>query len=87
MSAHKGAVDHPVLPISVIGTMVQHSLPDARFTPPHEALVDAIPIPLLGRQQAPLRSTPAHPLDGFHTTPTFVFIPNVGIWVFSPVVP
>src|SRR5262249_17387206 len=74
MGAHNGRVDHPMLSVGLTGQGCQHALPHACDTLAHKALVNAVPGPILSRQQAPLCPTPADPFHGFNKTAAGGFV-------------
>src|SRR5262249_30774843 len=78
MSAHNGAVHHPILHIRVICKVLKHPLPYAVITPTGQAFIDTVPVPILSRQQSPLRSTSVNPSDCFDKASAFLLVPNIG---------
>ncbi len=61
VSTHQRTVDDQVLPIWLIGKLVQPLRPYALVTPPCKALIDAVPFSITVWQQAPLGTTAQHP--------------------------
>ena len=54
MSSDDRTVDDQVLYVRLFDEMLVHSLPDAPVAPSGEALVDGVPLAVLGWKQSPL---------------------------------
>jgi hypothetical protein len=67
--AHHRSVDHHGLQVWIARHRREESLPHAQIRPAREALVDAIPHPVLGWQESPLRPTPVDPVDRLQELP------------------
>jgi hypothetical protein len=80
MGAHDGAIQDEMLHIWVIGKMLVHAIPDALVTPARKALVDAIPVAIFLRQQAPLSTAAGHPEYAFDKATAISFLAYVNAW-------
>src|SRR4051794_13580752 len=65
------AINHHVFHIRVAGKIRHHCFPDTIVAPARKTFVDAVPLPVFGGQQAPLRSAAAYPHHRFHEAATF----------------
>ncbi len=83
MCPDDGAIKDQVFHIRVIGKMLVHLLPNTVVAPAGKAFVDAIPVPVLLGQQAPLGTTPGDPEDTFDKTTALTFLTNVSAWTGS----
>jgi hypothetical protein len=81
VGAHNRAVHHAILHIGILSEMLQHSFPHPVVTPAGKPLIHTIPVPVLGGQQAPLRSTPVNPDYPFDKKAALGFLSNIGAWV------
>jgi hypothetical protein len=79
MGTHDRAVKDQVLHVRFIHKVGVHLLPDAFVTPASKAFIYAVPLAILGRQQAPLRSTPHDPQHTFDKTSAVCFLPDIHI--------
>lgn len=50
------------------------------LAPSREAFIDAVPIAILGREQAPLRATAGDPEDGLKKTATLGLLADINGW-------
>ncbi len=78
MGADHAAVQDQVLHVRVIDEMLMHVFPDVVFAPAGKTLVDAVPLAILLRQQAPLGSAARDPQHGFQEKPTLGFLAGIG---------
>jgi hypothetical protein len=69
-----------MLHIRVIDKMLAHPIPDAMVTPASNTLVDAIPVAVLLRQQAPVSTAPGYPEDGFDKAAAISLLAHVHVW-------
>ena len=79
MSADNRAVEDAVFHVWVIGEVLEHALPDALVAPAGEAFVDAVPVAILGWEEAPLGSGAIDPDHGFEKATAGGLIANVGM--------
>src|SRR3989304_2292509 len=85
MGPNDRAIQDQVLHIWVIGKMLMHIFPDPVVAPASKALVDAIPVAVLFRQQAPLCSAAGDPKHSFQEKTTVSFLASIGSRVASQV--
>ena len=71
MRSDNRAVYQHVFHIRVAGKMPQHRFPNPIVTPAREPLVNTIPLPVLGGEQAPLCAAAIYPEHRFHEAATF----------------
>ena len=69
-----------MLHIGVLHKMLMHSFPYTLFTPACEALIYAVPVTVVLRQQSPRSTTSCHPQDGLDVAPAIVLLSNVEVW-------
>lgn len=81
MGLNDCATQDQVLHIGVIGNMLMHIFPDPMVAPACNALVDAIPVTVLFRQQSPLCSTAGDPQHSFQEKTAVRFLASMGSWV------
>jgi hypothetical protein len=74
MGTHNRAVHHAIFHIGGLSKVRQHPFPHAMVTPARKAFVNTIPVPILGGEEAPLRSTSVYPQDGFDEKAAFCFV-------------
>jgi len=79
MGTHHCAVKDQVLHVGFIHKVGVHSLPDAFVAPARKAFVYAVPLAILGWQQAPLRSAAHDPQHAFDKPPTVSFLPDIQV--------
>ena len=72
-----GAVDDEVLHVRVIDEMLMYFSPYSAIAPSAKTLVDAVPFPILGREQPPLRPGSTHPDDSLNEPLTVSFLADV----------
>jgi hypothetical protein len=87
MGTHHRAVHHAILRVGIIGKVFKHPFPYPMVTPARKALVDTIPLPILGGQQAPLGATATYPLHGFNETSALDLVSHRGIRVLFQEIP
>jgi hypothetical protein len=63
MRAHHRRVGHHRLQVGVVRHLREEPAPDAQVVPAREALVHAVPLPVLARQEAPLGTAAIDPED------------------------
>ena len=61
MGANDSAINDQVLHVWVVCEVLMHLLPDLVVAPAGKALVNAVPLTIFSRQQAPLTATPCDP--------------------------
>jgi hypothetical protein len=81
MGSNDRAIQDQVLHIRVIGKMLMHIFPDAMVAPACKTLVDAIPVAVLFRQQAPLGSAAGDPQHSFQVKTAVGLLASIGAWV------
>ncbi|MDQ5827214.1 MAG: hypothetical protein M3441_23880 [Chloroflexota bacterium] len=81
MGTDHRTVQDPRFHGGVIGTVREHALPHALLTPTGKACVDAMPVAVVGGQQAPLRSSAVNPAHGFQDAAAGCLRSNVGMRV------
>jgi hypothetical protein len=79
MGTHHCAVKDQMLHVRFIHKVGVHLLPDAFVAPASKAFVYAVPLAILGWQQAPLRSTPHDPQHTFDKTSAGCFLPDIHV--------
>lgn len=73
MRPHNGAIEQDLLHIRIVGEMLMHIYPNPMLAPTRKAFVDRIPVALVFRKQAPLRTAAQDPQDGFNELPALCF--------------
>lgn len=79
MGPHHRAIQDQVLHIRLIHEMGVHSLPDAFVAPARKAFVYAVPLAILGWQQAPLRSAAHDPQHALDKASAGRFLPDIQV--------
>ncbi len=77
---YHSAINDDMLHIGVLHKMLMHSFPYTLFTPACEALIYAVPVTVVLRQQSPRSTTSCHPQDGLDVAPAIVLLSNVEVW-------
>ena len=77
MSPNDRTVYDEILHVRFFDDELVHLLPYTALAPPGEALVDGVPLAVLGRKQSPLSACASDPQDCFDEQLASVFIPNV----------
>jgi hypothetical protein len=83
MGTHNRAIHHAILHVGIITKVPKHPFPYALVTPASKALVDTIPLPILGGQQAPLCAAATYPHYGFDETAALGLASHIGIRVLA----
>lgn len=65
--------------IRVIGKILMHFVPDILISPASKPFVDAIPVAVLLRQQAPLGPAATDPEHAFDKSATLVFLTDINV--------
>ncbi len=77
MRSHNGAVQQDMLHIWVIGEMLMQIGPHFVLAPTRKAFVDRVPVTMLFRKQAPLRSAAQDPQNCFYELSAFGFLARI----------
>lgn len=78
MGSNDRAIQDQVLHIRVFGKMLMHIFPDPVIAPACKTLVDAIPVTVLIRQQAPLGSAASDPQHAFQEKTAVGLLASIG---------
>ena len=79
MGADRAAIQKNMFHVRVVGELLGHPLPDTFLTPPEEALVDAVPLPIAFREEPPRGAAAGHPKDALQEAAAVLLPPNVNI--------
>jgi hypothetical protein len=79
MSPDHAAIQDKVLHVWITDKMLMHVFPDFVFAPSGKAFVDAIPLAVHFRQQAPLGPAASNPEHGFKEKTTVGFLSSVNL--------
>ena len=69
MGANDGGIDHEPFRVGIDRQGIENHLPDTRFRPPSEPLVDTRPQPVHAGQRAPGRAGATYPHHGLNKAP------------------
>lgn len=83
MGTHDTAIQNQPFHIWLTAKVLEHVAPDAMFTPAGKAFIDAIPMPILRRQFAPLGAAATHPEHAFQEADTVAFLAYISSWMGS----